>query len=169
VRQLDCRLRTPPSFGPTTTHGAILPALTRGQEVAMRLALTVLTTFVLLGCSPENPRRLLLPSSPAAPEPAPSEFSSSAFLLAFVAEDSGICIPDATIEVVAGQARGQRGTQPGPCDVWGYDGFIEFNGLTPGVEMTLRASAPGYTSQERTVVPSSGPQTAMTFVLYRSR
>jgi hypothetical protein len=137
----------------------------------MRLALTVLTTFVLLGCSPENPRRLRLPSSPAAPEPAPPQPSSSAFVWAMVVEanGSGVCLANATVEVVAGQARGQSGTQTEPCDVWGYGGGIAFNDLTPGVEMTLRASAPGYTAQERAVVPSSGPQSAVTFVLSRSR
>jgi hypothetical protein len=137
----------------------------------MRLALTVLTTFVLLGCSPENPHRLRLPSSPAAPEPAPPQPSSSAFVWAMVVEanGSGVCIADATVEVVAGQARGQSATQTEPCDVWGYSGGIEFHDLTPGVAMTLRASAPGFTAQERRVVPSSGPTSALIFELSNSR
>jgi hypothetical protein len=86
-----------------------------------------------------------------------------------VVEDSGICIPDATVEVIAGQNRGQHGKQTGECDAWGYGGGLEFDGLKSGVEMTLRASAPGYTAQERVVVPSSGPQSALLIELSKSR
>jgi hypothetical protein len=129
----------------------------------MRLVLPVFTMFVLLGCSRET-------AAPTAPTtPAPPESSSSAFVWAIVAEDSGICIPDATVQVVAGQARGQSGTQTEPCDVWGYGDGITFKDLTPGAGMTLRASAPGYTAQERAVVPSSGPTSAEIFVLSRTR
>jgi hypothetical protein len=134
----------------------------------MRLALTVLTMFVLAGCSRET-TAFTAPTPTAPTPPSVPQPSASAFVWAMVAEDSGICISDATVQVVAGQARGQSGTQTEPCDVWGYGGGIAFNDLTPGVEMTLRASAPGYTAQERAVVPSSGPQSAVTFVLSRSR
>jgi hypothetical protein len=126
----------------------------------MRLVLPVFTMLVLLGCSRET-------AAPTAPTtPAPPESSSSAYVWVMVAGESGVCIPDATVQVVAGQARGQSHTQTEPCDVWGYGGGITFNGLTPGTGMTLRASAPGYTAQERAVVPSSGP---VIFVLSRTR
>jgi len=41
-----------------------------------------------------------------------------------------------------------------------YSGGFEFKNLAPGVEMTLRAEAPGYTPKEVTVVPTSGSQKA---------
>jgi hypothetical protein len=44
--------------------------------------------------------------------------------------------------------------QATPCDYWGYGGGFEFTDLSPGVEMTLRASASGYADQELSVVPS---------------
>jgi hypothetical protein len=64
---------------------------------------------------------------------------------------------------VRGQGLGQSVTQTTPCDAWGYEGGVIFRDLTPGVEMTLRASASGYAALEKTVVPSSGPQMAVLF------
>jgi hypothetical protein len=46
---------------------------------------------------------------------------------------------------------------------WSYGAGFGFWDLTPGVEMTLRVSAPGYADEEQTVRPASGPQTAMLF------
>jgi hypothetical protein len=85
-----------------------------------------------------------------------------------VAEDSGLCIQGATVQVVAGQALGRSETQTEPCDVWDAGG-VTFKELVPGVELTLRASASGYVAQERVVVPRSGPQTAVIFTLSPSR
>ena len=93
--------------------------------------------------------------------------SSLAFLWTMVVDPTGVCIVGATVEVVRGQGLGQTITQTTPCDAWAYDGGVLFKDLTPGVEMTLRASASGYASQERTVVPSSGPQMALLFALSR--
>ena len=74
-----------------------------------------------------------------------------------VVDESGVCIEGATVQVVRGQRLGTIITQTTPCDAWSYgdDGVI-FIGLTPGVEMTLRASASGYAALERTVIPTSG-------------
>ena len=66
--------------------------------------------------------------------------------------------------MVAGQGVGQTIQQEMPCDVWSDGGFWLRN-LIPGVPMTIRASAPGYADREETVVPSSGPQMAVLFVL----
>ena len=119
----------------------------------MRLALTVLTTLTLLGCSGES----ALPTAPTSPAlgPYPPTSGGSAWLWAMVVEESGICILDATIQVIAGQAAGQIATQSERCDAWS-DGGVIFKDLTPGVEMTLRASVPGYVPQEKTVVPTIG-------------
>jgi hypothetical protein len=124
----------------------------------MRLALTVLTTLALFGCSGETG----LPTAPTSPV-SPLTSGALAWLWAMVVEESGICIRDATIQVIAGQAVGQIATQNEECDAWS-DGGVIFKDLTPGVEMTLRASASGYAPQEKTVVPTLGPQTAVIFV-----
>ena len=92
-------------------------------------------------------------SSSSPPPPAPSP---SGFLWVMAVGAGGVCVEDATVEVVGGQGVGQIGTQRTPCAVWDYDGGISFWGLAPGVELTLRASAPGYTPQEKTVTPTSG-------------
>ena len=78
-------------------------------------------------------------------------------------QGSGICILGAAVEVIAGQGLGQSATQE-PCDIW-WVGGITFNNLTPGVEMTLRASAAGYVSEEKTVIPTHGSPGALIFWL----
>ena len=126
----------------------------------MRLALIILATVTLVGCS-DGTAPPAAPTMPVAPTP-------SAWIVAMVAEDGGLCIQGATVEVVAGQAPGRSETQTEPCDVWDAGG-VTFQELVPGVELTLRASAPGYVAQEKVVVPRSGPQTAVIFTLTPSR
>jgi hypothetical protein len=70
-----------------------------------------------------------------------------------VIEPGGACINGATVEVVSGQAVGQRVVQVGPCDHWWpFNGFT-FSNLTPGILMKLRASAVGFVAQEVTAGP----------------
>ncbi len=135
----------------------------------MRLALAILTTLPFLGCSGDGAG----PAAPASPPPMfPSPpgptTDSSAWVWAMVVPErgSGICILDATVEVVAGQGLGQSAKQTEPCDIW-WVGGVEFKNLTPGVEITLRASAAGYVSEEKTVIPTMGPQMAVIFWLRR--
>jgi hypothetical protein len=66
---------------------------------------------------------------------------------------------------VQGQRAGAILTQDTACDYWDYGGGVTFTDLTPNVEMTLRAAAPGYVAQERTVAPKSGPVGAIIFSL----
>lgn len=87
----------------------------------------------------------------------------TAFLWVMVVEESGVCIPGATVTVVTGQRAGVSVTQKTPCDAWAYDGGVLFENLTAGVEMTLQATAPGYLVQEKKIVPTSGAQTAFLF------
>jgi hypothetical protein len=139
-------------------------------EVAMRLALVVLTTFTLLGCSGDG----VPPTAPASPlptssnSPSPTQDAPAWVWAMVVGEDgSGLCILDATVEVVAGQGLGQRATQSEPCDIW-WVGGVEFKNLTAGVEITLRASASGYVPEEKTVIPTTGGQMATIFALRRN-
>jgi hypothetical protein len=127
----------------------------------MKFALTILAIFTLLGCSQENSQR-----SPTAPGPSVPT-ASLAWLWGMVVDEAGVCIVGATVQVVRGQNLGQSITQTTPCDAWAYYGGVDFRDLTPGEEMTLRASASGYAAQERTVVPSLGPQMAVLFVMAR--
>jgi hypothetical protein len=130
------------------------------RELAMKFAVTLLLTLTLFGCSKEIAQQL--PTAPGPPVPTAPTAGSSASLWGMVVNGSGVCIVGATVEVVRGQGLGQSITQATPCDAWAYDGGVVFRDLTPGVEMTLRASASGYAAQEKTVVPV-GAQTAVLF------
>jgi hypothetical protein len=74
-----------------------------------------------------------------------------------VVNNSGGCIPNATVEVIGGQALGQRLEQSTPCDVWDVQGGFLFRDVLPNVAMTLRATASGYAAVEETFVPLPGP------------
>ncbi len=69
------------------------------------------------------------PTSPSPPSPTQD---ASAWVWAMVVgeDGSGLCILDATVEVVAGQGLGQRATQSEPCDIW-WVGGVDFRKLTP--------------------------------------
>jgi hypothetical protein len=86
---------------------------------------------------------------------------------AYVVDDDTrqLCIPGAWVEVVAGQAVGRRAEQETPCSIWSYGGGVVLRGLTPGVALTLRASAPGHVARDTMLVPTLGPQSAAEIVL----
>jgi hypothetical protein len=139
----------------------------------MTFALIIFVSLTLLGCSQESPRSSL-PAAPGPPIPTASPVpsppaGSSTFLWGMVVDESGVCIVGAAVQVVSGQGLGQSMTQITPCDAWSYDGGVIFRDLTPGVEMTLRASASGYAAQQKTVVPSIGGQMAVLFAPSRIR
>jgi hypothetical protein len=127
----------------------------------MRLAVPILMTSALLGCSGGSPA----PPAPTTVPPSVSPQQPDVYVAVVVVQDSGQCIVGATVQSIAGQAVGQSQTQKAACDVWSGDGDVFFLHLQPGVEMTLRASAPGYRSQEKVVSPTAGPQPAVEFIL----
>jgi hypothetical protein len=114
----------------------------------MKFVIPIFVISTLLGCSHEGtPTAASPPIMPAAAIPTPSALTS---LWGMVVEQSGACVESAMVEVVRGQAQGQRMMQETPCDVWAYGGGFVFKDLTPGVEMTVRASAPGWSTEEKT-------------------
>jgi hypothetical protein len=120
----------------------------------MKSVLAALAILTLAGCAGDLEQR-----SPTNPTPPviPAVYDS---VWGKVIDESGVCIVDAKVEVVSGQRVGQEITQGTPCSVWSY-GFPEdgegfgFTGLTPDGQMTLRASAKGYTSKDVTVSPQT--------------
>jgi uncharacterized protein (DUF39 family) len=84
-----------------------------------------------------------------------------------VIDATGGCVANATVEVVRGQGVGQRITQTAPCGAWDYGGGFVFNDLTPGAEITLRASASGWSTEEKTFIPHAGAQQSIFLTLSR--
>ena len=121
----------------------------------MKTALILLSTLLVLGCSSDD--HGLAQNSPIPP---PVEQEPLASLWGMVVGESGACIEGATVTVVDGQGLGQSIEQTTDCDAWGYEAGFVFRNLTPGVAMTLRATAPGYGADERSVVPSLEQYTA---------
>lgn len=106
-----------------------------------------------LGCSrlPATPT----PTTPTTPTTASTKFWG------MVIEQSGACIAGAKVNDQA---------QDTPCDVWGYSGGFLLTGLSSGVPITLRASAPGYVTKDVVVIPSaSGPGYNTVFEIVLSR
>jgi hypothetical protein len=114
------------------------------------------------GCHEFSPPPTGLEVTDAHPDTIrpPSGSLSSGWLWFMVVDEFGFCIEGATASVVDGQALGTIVPQKGPCGPWDYFGGIEFRGLTEGVEMTIRLSAPGYSDKELTLIPASAGQSA---------
>ena len=136
----------------------------------MKLAAIVLAAFTLSACSGDsrsygggvrgNP---VAPPVPIVPESPPAP-NASGWLWGFVVKDSGVCIEDAIVRVVQGQHVGDSVAQSTPCDAWAYGGGFYFGKLTPGVAVTLRASAPGYVDEDVTMMPNAGAGSTFTIV-----
>jgi hypothetical protein len=139
----------------------------------MRFVLIAVATLTLSGCSEEATERIpTAPSLPVEPVPQPPSPEASprrTFVWVVVISEFGGCVPSATVEIVRGQGLGRKVTQADDCSYWDPDYNAVFNDLMEGQELTLRASAPGYTAAEMTVVPTSGPQKAFAFELSRIR
>ena len=117
---------------------------------------TLATIGVLLvaGCRDE-PTVTPTARPPTSEGSSPSNF---AFIWALVVAPSGACIHGATITVVSGPSAGKTFLQDSECDAWSYSGGVLFRNLATGVSMTLRASASGYYSMEKTAVAAPSGQ-----------
>jgi hypothetical protein len=122
----------------------------------MKSACAFLAAVALWGCAQSEPAAPLQPTNP------PTD-SGDVWILLMVVDPYGVCIPGATIQVVAGQDVGAPITQETPCEVWGDWGGVEYRHLTAGVPMTLRATATGYATEEKTITPRGGPVSAIFF------
>ena len=118
------------------------------------VGLAILVIAAASGCSNTATGPTPAPVPANAPSPAPAA-EARGLLVGFVVERTGACVNDATVEIVGGQGVGQRVTQMTPCGVWDYGGGFVFNDLALGEALTVRATAPGYRSAERTFLPLS--------------
>jgi len=134
----------------------------------VKFALAIVVTLSLCGCSQNSAQQTLTPPSLTAPSPTASTSpASQTYLWGYVVDEGGVCIEGATVQVTAGQSVGQTIAQKTPCDAWAADNGFQFNNLTPGVVMTLRASAPGWSTCEYAVTPHAGSQSAVDLPLSR--
>src|SRR5436309_11160343 len=98
----------------------------------MKIAVVVSVLLPLFGCSHDT-SGVHLPAAPSprvvtvTPVPPPNATTS---LWGMVVDVTGACIVGATVEVVGGQALGQRLTQTTPCSAWDYDGGFLYEDLT---------------------------------------
>ena len=111
--------------------------------------------------SPPAVIRASVASTPGPPA------ATNGWIWAMAVEHTGACITDAKFEIVSGQGPdGDIIRQETPCSVWDDGGGIMLRNLTTGALMTLRASAPGYNTVERSLFPKLAG-TVEAFVLDR--
>lgn len=134
----------------------------------MKSALAVLAILVLWGCVGDPlPTPSIAPTRPLTPHaPVPSQLT---YLIGKVVDERHACIVGAVVHVVRGQRAGKTVTQSTPCDDWSYEEGFSFTELTPGVAMTIRASASGFHLEEKTIVPKMGEQEFVMFRLSRMK
>ena len=123
----------------------------------MRFPLTVFSAMVLVGCDSYHP----LPTYPDPPR-YPAEIQAMAF------DEGDNCIGNTTIELIKGQTIVETGRHDANCGAWDGGGVI-LSKATYGEEVTLRASAAGYQSQEKTVVVTEKIPFQQLFVFFTLR
>jgi hypothetical protein len=121
----------------------------------MRFAFSILSSMIF-ACSTAG-----VPTSPNI------VVVSNASFWVVVVDSTGACIPGASVQVVSGPGRGQTITQSSPCDASRPAHGMILNDLSPGVQSTLRASAPGYATQEKSVIPVEGSAGTVLFATVR--
>ena len=115
----------------------------------MRFALMTVATLTLLGCSDQP-----LPTAPSTLPQPPRLVTLSMMVL-----DNSGCIYGASVEIVRGQGLGRSVTQY-ECGDWWYIPYgVSFQGLNEGEWLTIRVSAPGYASQEISLLFNDGTWT----------
>jgi hypothetical protein len=138
----------------------------------MRYTTMLLAAATILGCGGDStgpsPVTPVTPVTPVAPVTPVTPVNAPAWMWGMVLPAGGgygTCIVGATVRLVTDQGEGQQLVQES-CEVI-FGGFT-YPDLTPGVAITIRASAPGYATKDTTFVPSTNSyQTAMLIVLSR--
>ena len=125
----------------------------------MRLPVVVFAVLMLLGCG-DSPTAPVL----ATPPPQPPAGTGPASVAVLVIDAGGACLVGAVVEVVQGQRAQTRIDQDPACDAWSFP-TVYFNNLTAGEEMVVRASAPGYRSEDKKAVPVRGREVLVSFLL----
>lgn len=90
------------------------------------------------------------------PSPPPPTATGGGFISGYVLDQSGVCLSGAVVEIVEGSGVGRKSNQSGGCTAWDYGNEYEFRDLQLGATVTLRATAPGYQSQDRELVVQNG-------------
>ena len=94
--------------------------------------------------------------------PRPPSVTAMAF------DEADGCIGGTTIELIKAQTIVETGRHDGGCTPWDGGG-VTFYKVTNGEEVTLRASAAGYQTQEQTVVVREPTQTQNWLVFFYLR
>jgi hypothetical protein len=128
----------------------------------MRFASVICLAMSMLGCSENSTPRPPTTPTPSVTTPSPTPSPRETFpepqsnlvaIWGYVVTPGGDCIEGATVEVVGGPILvGQKTTQRTPCDFARFGGGFMFDeGAHPNhwAHIRLRASAPGYTSEEQ--------------------
>lgn len=121
----------------------------------MRFASIACLTCMLFGCSEKAPTAPTPPVAAPPPTTTVPPQSNSIQFWGYVVTPSGDCIEGATVEGVGGPVlRGQKATQVTPCDRARLrGGFVFEEGVHASVwgDVTVRASAPGFVSQDQSL------------------
>jgi hypothetical protein len=128
----------------------------------MRCTFIPLMLTALCACTSDHLTNGVDGESPLPPGPGPL-----AVIQGMIVRDDGACIDSASVRVVQGQSLDRSAAQRTPCDVsTGKGGFV-LTDLTPGLPMTIRATAPGYLSLDKTITPTIPPLSLVMFPLQK--
>ena len=129
----------------------------------MKRALTFLAALMLVGCGEDKLTGAIYPQESF---PAPE---TRTVLRGMVVDEEGQCVDGATVQIT-GQWGADAIEQAAPCGLGnlGEDLGFTVEDVLLGVGLTIRSSAPGYETQETSLVPSASPFEVVFLTLTRT-
>jgi len=147
-----------------SASGAEAERSRRPHHTKLEIVLLLALLAAVSGCNENSPTA---PQDVSPPDVSPPvDASGHIYGTVFILGSGGKCLTGATIEVLDGPAAGKRVQQSSDqCvnDGSGLDPSYRLTGLPMGRQVRIRASAPGYWSQERLVQPQPGGIVAYEF------
>ena len=128
----------------------------------MKGALTILASLVLVACGKDELTGAIYPEPPTASE-------TRTVLRGMVVDEAGQCIQGATVQIT-GQWGEDAIKQEAPCGLGslGEDLGFTVEDVLLGVGLTILSSAPGYETQETSIVPTQSPYEVVVLTLIRA-
>ena len=128
----------------------------------MRRTFTILTFTAICACGSDG-----ITTGPGGDSPLPPGPGPLAVIAGLIVRDDGTCIDSASVRVVQGQGLDRSAAQRTPCDANTGEGGFLLTDLTPGLSMTIRATAPGYLSLDKTITPTLAGSSLVLFTLQK--
>ena len=118
------------------------------KSISKSAAAGFVVAALLAACSHIDSDRIAAPRLESPPPTTPPENSAVGSVDGFVVGEAGVCLSDATVQIVTGPGTGRQMVQKAACDAWAYGNGFSFDSLPFAATVTIRAERVGYQSRD---------------------